>query len=184
MVMIIIRSQALVVCSLFLTPTSSTPRMSKPNRVTCYCSSCGGPSGPGSLLAYSTWRRHARLDLPEISPAFYESLRSIAPSSILSGPSIVPASSSIVLASSSIVLASSSIVPAGASASALSGTSAASSSSVAPSPSHVSDPFRPKAPEGSASGPSVQPHQILGDNQDGYQDGVRAFVPFCTVYSH
>ena len=60
----------------------------------CYCRKCGGPDGPGKLLAYSTCRTHARRDARiVVSPAFSSFLAS-ASAAVNLQPGIAVASTS------------------------------------------------------------------------------------------
>jgi hypothetical protein len=62
--------------------TSTIARM-KGLKKSCFCTKCGGPNGPGKLLAYSTRQKHRKADIPATSTTFKELLASVS----VSGPS-------------------------------------------------------------------------------------------------
>ena len=57
--------------------SESCLRMSRPKQL-CYCRRCGGPDGPGKLMSYSNFCKHALQDQPQPSAAFDNALALIS----------------------------------------------------------------------------------------------------------
>lgn len=59
-----------------------------PAKQLCYCRTCGGPDGPGKLMSYSSFRKHAVRNQAQPSAAFNDFVASFSRASTSSQPGI------------------------------------------------------------------------------------------------
>ena len=59
-----------------------------PAKQLCYCRTCGGPDGPGKLMSYSNFRKHAVRSEAQPSAAFNDFATSFSRASASSQPGV------------------------------------------------------------------------------------------------